>query len=41
MSANEIISKYGTTQVIQESLIEFDESFRIRDINEQSKETLR
>jgi hypothetical protein len=41
MSANATIAKYGVNQLVDESLIELDESFRIRDVNIESMESIR
>ena len=41
MSANETIAKYGVNQLVDETLIELDENFRIRDINTESMESIR
>jgi hypothetical protein len=39
MSANATIAKYGVNQLVDESLIELDESFTIRDVNIESMES--
>ena len=41
MPANETIAKYGVNQLVDETLIELDENFRIRDINTESMESIR
>jgi hypothetical protein len=41
MSANETIKKYGVTQLVDETQIDLDENFRIRDINAESMECIR